>query len=242
MSTACLPCAISGLMRKRSIALQDGSARSAAIPCIVPLEGFDDIVRFDRAADDTSPAVGENWHMDLAWFERPPGATLLYGEIVPPLGGDTVFACLRHAWDGLSDRMQTLLEGLIGIHSGKGVFALNASLSALDVKDSGREVEAIERRHPLVCRHPRTKERFLLISSVLSRFDGMTEAESRPLIAFLFDHAVQPAFTCRLTWAPGTLAIWANSSLLHAAINDYAGHRRVVYRTTVEGFRPDAAA
>ena len=211
-------------------------------PVHVPLEGFDDIVRFDRSATDTGPAVGENWHMDLAWFEKPPGATLLYGEIVPPLGGDTVFACLHHAWEGLSDRMQALLEGLVGVHSGKGVFALNASLSALDVKDSGWEIEAIERRHPLVCQHPRTGRRYLLLSSVLRRFDGMTERESRPLIGFLLEHAVQPAFTSRLTWAPGTLAIWANNTLLHAAINDYTGHRRLVYRTTVEGFRPEAAA
>lgn len=211
-------------------------------PVHQPLDGFDDIVRFDRPADDTGPAVGENWHMDLAWFEKPPGATLLYGEIVPPLGGDTVFACLRHAWDGLSDRMQALLEGLVGVHSGKGVFALNASLSALDVQEDGRVVEDIETRHPLVCRHPRTGWRYLLLSSVLRRFDGMTEKESRPLIAFLLEHAVQPAFTCRLTWSPGTIAIWANSCLLHAAINDYAGHRRVVYRTTVEGFRPTSAA
>jgi taurine dioxygenase len=66
----------------------------------------------------------------------------------------------------------------------------------------------------------------------------MTEFESRPLIDFLLQHVVRPEHTCRLRWAPGTLAIWANSCLLHAAVNDYTGHRRVVLRTTVEGFRP----
>jgi taurine dioxygenase len=209
-------------------------------PVHVPLEGFDDIVRFDRAADDTGPAVGGTWHMDLAWFERPPSATMLYGEVVPPVGGDTVFASLIAAWNGLSARMQALLEGLVGIHSGKGVFAVNAALSALQVHDSARSVEDLETRHPLVCRQPGTGRRYLMVSGVLQRFDGMTEAESRPLIDFLLQHAVRPEHICRVRWAPGTLAIWANSCLLHSAIDDYAGHRRVALRTTVEGFRPQA--
>ena len=63
-----------------------------------------------------------------------------------------------------------------------------------------------------------------------------------PDVRYGLNPAVQPAFTCRLNWAPGTLAVWVNSSLLHAAINDYAGHRRVVYRTTVEGFHLEVAS
>jgi alpha-ketoglutarate-dependent taurine dioxygenase len=207
-------------------------------PVHVPLDGFEDIVRFDRPADDRGPVPGDNWHMDLAWFEKPPGATMLYGEVVPPVGGDTVFASLAAAWNRLSPRMQTLLQDLVGVHSGKGVFAVNAALSALRVQDSGRAVEDLEVMHPLVCTHPRTGRRYLMVSSVLRRFDGMTEVESRPLIDFLLQHVVRPEHTCRLRWAPGTLAIWANSCLLHAAVNDYTGHRRVVLRTTVEGFRP----
>jgi taurine dioxygenase len=207
-------------------------------PVHVPIEGYEDIVRFVREADETGPVIGENWHMDLSWMERPPAATMLYGEVLPPVGGDTLFATLEAAWDGLSPKMQTLLEGLVGVHCAKGVFAANAKHKHLGVRPVDREVEEIETEHPLVCTHPRTGRRRLFISGVLRRFKGMTEAESRPIIDFLLTHAVRPEYTCRLRWAQGTVGIWANTCLLHTAINDYAGYRRVMYRTTVAGPRP----
>ena len=66
-------------------------------PVHVPIEGYDDIVRFVREPDDTGMVIGENWHMDLAWMAKPPGITMLYGEVIPPVGGDTCFASLEQA-------------------------------------------------------------------------------------------------------------------------------------------------
>ena len=210
-------------------------------PVHTPLPGFDDLVRFTREAEDTGMVVGEDWHMDMAWMENPPAITMLYGEDIPPVGGDTMFASLSAAYEGLSDAMRELLHDLIGVHSGKGVFALNASHKALSVKDSGQTVDDIETEHPLVCRHPKTGRKHLFISAALCRFVGMTEAESKPIIKYLLSHSQRSEYTCRLRWAPGTLALWSNSCLLHAAINDYSGYRRVVLRTTVAGDPPTSA-
>ncbi len=209
-------------------------------PVHAPLEGYEEIIRFVREPDDTGTVIGENWHMDLAWMERPPGITMLYGEVIPPVGGDTCFASLEHAYKQLSPGMQALLEGLIGIHSGKGVFAINATHKGL-VRSGGEQVEDIEAEHPLICVHPATGRRYLFVASVLNRFKGLTEAESRPMIDYLLGVAVRPEFTCRLRWQEGTLALWANPYVLHTAINDYAGFRRVTYRTTIEGPVPRAA-
>jgi len=205
-------------------------------PIHEPLEGFDDIVRFERGERDTGPVIGERWHMDLSFMQRPPGITLLYGEVIPDVGGDTLFASLEAAYDALSERMKLLLDDLIGVHSGKGVFDVNAALLA--VRSAGRGADAIETEHPVVCRHPVSGRRHLMISRVLRRFVGMTEDESKPIIDFLMEHAARPEFTCRVRWAPGTLLLWDNPCLLHTAINDYPGKRRVVYRTLVEGTRP----
>lgn len=211
-------------------------------PIHTPLAGFEDVVRFTRDATDCGPVVGEDLHMDMAWMEIPPGITLLYGEEIPPVGGDTLFASLSAAYEGLSDTMRSLINDLTGIHAGKGVFALNAShKKAFSVKSSGQTVDEIETEHPLVCRHPATGRRHLFLSGALCRFVGMTEAESKPIIAFLKSHAQRVEYTCRLRWAPGTLAMWSNQCLMHAAINDYPGRRRVVLRTTVAGSRPMAA-
>jgi alpha-ketoglutarate-dependent taurine dioxygenase len=81
----------------------------------------------------------------------------------------------------------------------------------------------------------------VFVSSVLNRFKGMSEAESKPIIDFLMSQAVRPEFCCRLRWEQGTLGMWANPYVLHTAINDYASYRRVMYRTTIEGPKVVAA-
>ena len=209
-------------------------------PVHIPVEGFDDIVRFVREPDETGKVIGEDFHMDLAWMEKPPGLTMLYGEVIPPVGGDTMFASLEHAYNYLSSGMKALLADLVGVHSGKGVFANNAAHKNLGVRTEATRVEDIETEHPLVCVNPYTGKPYIFVSGVLNRFKGMTEAESRPIIDYLFSVATRPEFTCRLRWEPGTLTIWDNPHLLHTAINDYSGYRRITYRTTVEGNVPRA--
>ena len=118
-------------------------------PVHTPIEGYDDIVRFVREPDDTGMVAGENWHMDLAWMEKPPGITMLYGEVIPPVGGDTCFASLEHLYRALSPGMKALLAGLTGVHSGKGVFAINAATTNLGVRDdNARAVDELETEHP----------------------------------------------------------------------------------------------
>jgi taurine dioxygenase len=211
-------------------------------PVHIPVEGFDDIVRFVREPDETGKVIGEDWHMDLAWMEKPPGITMLYGEVIPPVGGDTFFASLEHAYDYLSDGMKALIAGLVGVHCGKGVFANNAAHKHLGVRADATSVDDIETEHPLVCAHPHTGRLYIFVSGVLRRFKGMTEAESKPIIDYLISVATRPEFTCRLRWQQGTLTMWDNPHVLHTAINDYSGYRRVTYRTTVEGQVPQAAS
>lgn len=202
-------------------------------PIHTPIDGFDDIVRFKRGAEDVGPVVGEDWHMDLAWMENPPAITVLYGEEIPQVGGDTLFASLSAAYEGLSDKMRSIVQDLIGVHSGKGVYALNAAQTAFSVESSGQAVDDIETQHPLVCRHPKTRRKHLFLSRALTRFVGMTEEESSPIIEFLLRHTQRLEYTCRLRWSPGTFAMWSNQCLMHAAINDYPGQRRVMLRTTL---------
>jgi taurine dioxygenase len=210
-------------------------------PVHQPIDGFEDIVRFVREPDDTGKVIGEEWHMDLAWLEKPPGITMLYGEVVPPVGGDTCFSSLERAYESLSPRMVALLEGLTGIHSGRGVFEINASKKGLGLRRDAQAIENIDVEHPVICVHPMTGKRYVFVSSVLTHFKGMTPEESKPIIDFLLARAIRPEFNCRLRWEERTLGMWDNPYVLHTAINDYPGYRRVMYRTTVEGTVPKAA-
>jgi alpha-ketoglutarate-dependent taurine dioxygenase len=209
-------------------------------PVHQPMEGYEEIVRFTREPDDTGKVIGEEWHMDLAWLPKPPGVTMLYGEVIPPVGGDTCFSSLELTYEMLTPRMKAILSGLVGVHSGKGVFAINAAHKGL-TRAGASAVDEIETEHPVICVHPVTGRRYVFVSSVLTRFKGMTEAESKPIIDFLMSCAVRPEFNCRLRWEQGTLGMWANPYVLHTAINDYANFRRVMHRTTIEGHEVQAA-
>ncbi len=66
----------------------------------------------------------------------------------------------------------------------------------------------------------------------------MTEAESAPILGYLFQHQVRPEFTCRFAWRAGSLAFWDNRATQHNPVNDYHGYRRVMHRITLAGDRP----
>ena len=65
-------------------------------------------------------------------------------------------------------------------------------------------------------------------------FNGWTEDDSRPLLHYLYQHAARPEFSCRFQWHPGSIAFWDNRCTWHYALNDYAGHRRLMHRITIE--------
>jgi len=95
----------------------------------------------------------------------------------------------------------------------------------------------------VVIRHPRTGRSALYVNSVYTTgFVGSDDDESARLLGRLFQHAVHPNLTCRLRWRPDMLAIWDNRCTQHFAINDYPGQRRELFRTSVRGTEPLAAA
>jgi len=178
---------------------------------------------------------GGLWHTDTSYLEVPPMATMLIAREVPAFGGDTLFASGYAAYEALSDGMKRLLDPLR---------AVNASSKA--EKTRTREDRAaheprkvLEAEHPVVRTHPETRRKSLYVNGGHTlRFAGMTEAESTPILEYLFQQQVRPEFTCRFHWRAGSVALWDNRCALHNPINDYHGHRRVMHRVTLAGDRP----
>jgi taurine dioxygenase len=188
-------------------------------------------------------AFGNAWHSDFSFLEEPPLGSVLYAREVPSHGGDTLFANMYTAYEALSPGLRRLLDGLRAMHAGRpyGVGGVPEDLAvsrSIGIERDNPEADR-EVAHPVVRVHPATGRRALFVNSIYTtRFEGMTAAESKPLLDFLYAHATQPEFTCRLRWRQGDLAVWDNRCTLHYAINDYDGRRRLMHRTTVKGERP----
>ena len=179
---------------------------------------------------------GGVWHSDTAYLDVPPMASLLIARDVPPVGGDTLFANMYLAYDTLSPGMQRLLDGLVAINSSAKADATRTREDR--VRDSARadRKQEYSAGHPVVRVHPETGRRALYVNVAHTvGFEDMTAAESAPILEYLFRHQVQPEFTCRFRWRPGSIAFWDNRCAQHNAINDYHGQRRIMHRITLAG-------
>jgi len=180
---------------------------------------------------------GGIWHSDTTYLERPPMASMLYAIEMPPYGGDTLFANQYLAYETLSEGYRKLLDGLVGVSSS---LKADASRTREDrLRAAGAEHKALIAEHPVVRTHPETGRKALYVNvGHTTHFKGLTEEESRPLLDYLFRHQVNPEFTCRFHWEPGSLAFWDNRCTQHNPVNDYHGFRRVMHRVTLAGDTP----
>ena len=198
-------------------------------PCITP------VIKLEHERHN----FGGIWHSDTTYLEAPPMGTLLLAREVPPAGGDTLFANQYLADETLSDGLKRTLTGLTGIASSAKADVTRTREDRLktDARDDARKEYSAE--HPAVRVHPETGRQALYVNiGHTVRFKDWTEAESAPLLNFLFQHQIQAEFTCRFAWRAGSLALWDNRCTQHYPVNDYHGHRRVMHRITLAGDRP----
>jgi taurine dioxygenase len=169
---------------------------------------------------------------------EPPMGAILYAIEVPPYGGDTLFANQYQAYETLSEGMKRMLSGLRALHSDRKVAGPRANMNAqrsTKVREDADWRETVS-AHPVVVTHPETGRKLLYVNhSYTYCFEGMTEAESKPLLDYLLDHGHRPEFTCRFRWEPGSIAFWDNRVCKHLAIHDAGPFRRVMRRTQIAG-------
>jgi taurine dioxygenase len=217
------------------------------VPYVKHMDEYPDIIAVLKEADERNISTfGNAWHSDFSFLEAPPMGSVLYAREVPSHGGDTIWANMYDAYEALSDGMKRMLDPLRAMHSGrpygvarppKGVRTSRSIAIERDNREADREVA-----QPVVVVHPSSRRKALFVNAIYTvRFEHMTEAESRPLLDFLYQHCTRPEFTCRFGWKSGSLGIWDNRCTLHYAVNDYDGQRRLMHRTTIAGEPPVGA-
>ena len=180
------------------------------------------------------------WHTDVTYQQRPPMASILHAQVLPPSGGDTLWVSLGAAYDALSEKMKSLLEGLTAYHD----FAYAYRSYLIGQPNGKQQLREGEDRyptaeHPVVRTHPETGRKVLFVNrSFTASIKGLSPNESDGLLRLLFDHCEMPAFQMRHRWRTRDLVMWDNRCTMHYAVADYSPHHRKMHRVTLRGEQP----
>lgn len=188
---------------------------------------------------EAAPSKIEAWHTDMTFRTAPPAITLLHGQIIPPYGGDTLWASISAAYEGLSEPIRRLLDDLEAVHD----FRHGFQESLAEPGGAERLAPAIAENppvtHPLIVTHPETGKRVIYVNALFTtHIVGLNRDESRMLLEFLYRHVVTEEYTVRLSWEPKTVAIWDNRATQHKPVNDFFPQHRKMHRVTIAGDRP----
>ncbi|MBT6273047.1 MAG: hypothetical protein HOI95_02820 [Chromatiales bacterium] len=197
-----------------------------------------ELIVLDNHKESSRPLT-DIWHSDETFRPAPPMATILRATIVPRFGGNTMFASMTAAYEGLSHRLKVYLSGMTALH-GFGRFGEMLRADPERRHLLHRVENEIEMpHHPVVRVHPESGRKALFVNPHFTqRLDGVGEDESCSLLELLFRQALVAEYQLRVSWAPDTLVMWDNRSVQHYAPNDYLPQRRRMERVTIRGDVP----
>lgn len=183
----------------------------------------------------------DHWHTDVTFVDAYPKISILRSIVVPPFGGDTVWANTVAAYEGLPPALKTLAENLWAVHSNLYDYAAVKPQATAAAAKHFEEVftsTVYETEHPVVRVLAGSGERSLVLGYFVRRLVGYSQSDSNHLFELLQSHVTKLENTVRWRWAAGDVAIWDNTATQHYAINDYGDQKRVMRRSTINGDRP----
>ena len=207
-------------------------------PFISSLQDFPNIAEIKRSANEKATPFGGTWHSDWSFMKKPPSATLLHSKIIPPVGGNTLFANTEKSFAALPEKMKNKLRNLKVIHSAKipyaddGFYALEKEERSMKILPS-KEAKATF-SHPMIKIHPETNKECLFINPVYTiNVEGFSEDESQQLLWELYEHMIQDQFVYEHVWNEDMLIMWDNRTVMHQATGGYDGYDRLLHRITL---------
>lgn len=212
-------------------------------PYVAPVADHPHVLEIRREPTEAVAPFGSAWHSDWSFQETPPAATILHAKIVPPVGGDTLYADGYAAYDALAPAKREELEGLVALHSARRPYSLEGYIAGRGPERSMKILPSEKawnvQAHPVIRVHPETGRKALWVNAVYTiGIQGIDTDESSRLLKELCEFATSERFVFRHVWAENMLTMWDNRSVQHCATGGYDGHRRVMHRTTVAGDRP----
>lgn len=200
------------------------------------LEGFPEIAIVPNFGKAKAPAEG--WHTDWSHLRVPPTVSVAIPTVLAPAGGDTMFSNQYVAYERLSAGMKEFLDGRRAKFVGTRPVREDQKVEGVAdlLPTSGRE--DVVNLHPITPTHPHTGRTALYLNrpgEAMVEIEGMTPAESRPILDYLYMLSTSPDNVYRHRWAPGDVVCWDNRCAMHYGVHDYGDVERTLHRITVGG-------
>lgn len=191
---------------------------------------------------DKLPQEDQQFHVDYSFSTEIPDLAVLHAEVLPPNGGDTMWANAGAAYDALSPRLRDFLDGLTARHDAGDTFWWEMRRT-LGEEPSEKAREHFQgNSHPIVCAHPVTGRKLLFVNPGYTvEINELNRRESTGLLRILFDHLNNPAFHYRHRWSDSDVVIWDEHLTAHMGPFDFAPHHRRLARVTAGSTAPAAA-
>jgi taurine dioxygenase len=206
-------------------------------PAYPSIEGFPEIMILESTPE--VPSKIDTWHSDMTFRKHPPVGTFLRSRIVPPKGGDTLFASMTAAYDGLSKPMQQFLDGLTAVHDFRYGFRESLAEPGGEERLKQALLDNPPVVHSVIHTHPESGKKVVFVNTLFTKHIVELDAsESEAVLSFLYKHVPTDEYTCRFSWEPNSIAIWDNRSTQHKPVNDFFPGHRKLERTVILGDNP----
>lgn len=223
----------------------DATARFGAVhghPVPEFLFGAADPVAVVENDGDKLPQDDQQFHVDYSFSTQVPDLAVLHAEVLPPKGGDTMWSNVGAAYDALSPRMRSFLDGLTARHDAGDKFWWEMRRT-LGEEPSERAREHFQgNSHPIVCAHPMTGRKLLFVNPGYTvAINELSRSESDGVLGLLFAQLHNPAFHFRHRWSDDDVVMWDEHLTTHMGPFDFAPHHRRLTRVTAGSTTPVAA-
>ena len=193
---------------------------------------------------ENKDARADAWHTDVTWRADAPAITLLHGQVIPEIGGDTLWASTAGAYDRLAPQLRDFLSHLHAIHTFE-VSGIRESLvgrreggyghTGSPEKLAAARIKFAPVVHPVVKTHPVTGRKVLYVNpGFTSHIRDVPKEQSNSLLNLIYEVFKTPELQLRLRWEPGTIAVWDNRQTVHYGAKDYGDQPRKLHRITLQ--------
>ena len=198
--------------------------------------GYPEVLVIESTAD--KPIAADEWHSDVSFRQEPSLGSILRCRVTPEVGGDTLWADMAAAYEGLDDATRAHISGLTAIHDWE-IFRAPMRKRASEARIAELNARFPPAEHPVVRTHPVSGDKIVYVNRNFTvGIKGMKETESRALLERLYALARVPDYQVRFRWRVDSIAFWDNRSTQHYATKDFFPAHRRMERVTVAGDRP----